>query len=70
MRRRKERTTRHHPTERKSVLLCPQCRSSHVVYEAGLITGQVYHCLDCNYVGSFIIEVDETEANAPPTDPA
>jgi hypothetical protein len=61
---------RHHPrAERKPVLLCPQCRSAHVVYEAGLITGQVYHCLDCNYVGSFIIEVDEPDLNAPPADP-
>lgn len=52
---------RHHRPERKTVLICPQCRSSHVVYEAGLITGQVYHCLDCNYVGSFIIEEDEPD---------
>lgn len=62
---------RHHPrAERKSVLLCPQCRSSHVIYEAGLITGQVYHCLDCDYVGAFIIEVDEPDPEgAPPADP-
>ena len=53
--------------EGRTVLLCPQCRSSHVVYEAGLITGQVYHCLDCNYVGSFIIEMDEKDLAALPS---
>jgi hypothetical protein len=28
------------------------------VFEAGLITGQVYHCLNCDYVGSLVLEVD------------
>ena len=58
---------RRHRTERKTVLLCPQCRSSHVVYEAALITGQVYHCLDCNYVGSFILEVDVPDSEPLPS---
>ena len=38
------------------VLQCPQCGSTDIYYEAGLITGQKYHCKKCNYVGSFIIE--------------
>ncbi len=24
-----------------------------------MITGQVYHCLDCDYVGSLVVETDE-----------
>ena len=60
---------RRHPVERRSVLVCPQCRSTHVVYEAGLIIGQVYHCLDCNYVGSFIIEEDAPDPGTLPPDP-
>jgi hypothetical protein len=35
-----------------------------LVYEAGLITGQKYHCLDCNYIGPFVVEED-----APLTEP-
>lgn len=60
---------RRHRPEPKTILRCPQCRSTHVVYEAGLITGQVYHCLDCNYVGSFIVEEDAPDPKMPPSDP-
>jgi transposase-like protein len=45
----------------KSVSRCPQCGSVHLVYEAGLVTGQKYHCLDCNYIGSLIVESDLRE---------
>ena len=38
---------------------CPQCHSTRLVYEAGLITGQKYHCLECNYVGAFVIETEK-----------
>jgi hypothetical protein len=24
--------------------------------DAGMITGQRYHCLACNYLGSFVVE--------------
>lgn len=41
-----------------SVLLCPQCGSERIVYDAALITGQRYHCLACNYIGSFVVERD------------
>ena len=41
-----------------SVLLCPQCGSERIVYEAALITGQRYHCLACDYLGSFVVERD------------
>ncbi len=53
---------------RDTVLLCPQCRSARLVYEAGLITGQVYRCQKCGYVGSFAIEMDTPDPNAPPNE--
>jgi len=46
----------------KTVRKCPHCGSARVVFEGGMILGQVYHCLDCDYIGSFIVETDE----APP----
>jgi uncharacterized protein (DUF983 family) len=36
--------------------ICPQCGSTELYYEAGLITGYVYHCKKCDYVGSFVME--------------
>lgn len=53
---------------RSVTLLCPQCRSAKVVFEAGLITGQVYHCQSCGYVGSLILEIDTPDPNGPPPD--
>jgi len=42
-------------TNKKS-LTCPQCGSSRLYYEAGLMTGYKYHCKSCDYVGPFVIE--------------
>lgn len=46
------------PGNRKTVKgkICPHCSSTDMYYEAGLMTGYVYHCKRCDYVGSFIIE--------------
>jgi len=46
---------------RVKVLQCPKCGSPDLYYEAGLITGQKYHCKKCNYVGSLVIERDIPE---------
>jgi hypothetical protein len=47
----------------KTVLRCPQCGSDRLVYNSAMITGQVYHCLACDYVGSLVLETDlPTEA--------
>lgn len=35
---------------------CPQCGNTELYYEGGLISGYVYHCKKCDYVGSFVIE--------------
>lgn len=43
---------------RKRVLRCPQCESTRLIFETAGIVGQVYHCLDCDYVGSLVLETD------------
>jgi uncharacterized protein (DUF983 family) len=44
--------------KRRSVktTICPECGSTDMYYEAGLITGYVYHCKRCDYTGSFVVE--------------
>ncbi len=42
----------------KKVKICPQCGSLRINWIAGGIAGPVYKCDDCNYVGSFILEVN------------
>jgi len=56
---------RHRPRP-KSVLVCPQCGSDRIIYDAALITGQRYHCLACDYLGSLVLERDLQAA--PPED--
>ncbi len=43
---------------KRRVLSCPQCGSPELYFEAGMVTGHVYHCKKCEYVGSFVIEKD------------
>jgi hypothetical protein len=42
----------------RRLLLCPDCGSTDLDFEAGLITGQKYHCQACGYVGPFVVERD------------
>ena len=44
--------------KRKWVATCPECGSSDIVYEAGMMTGQKYRCLKCGYIGSVTVEVE------------
>ena len=37
-------------------LICPHCRGTNLTYEGGFITGQKYICIDCHYVGAFVLE--------------
>lgn len=37
--------------------ICPKCGSIHVNWIAGGAIGAVYKCDDCNYLGSFVLEV-------------
>ena len=41
---------------RMVVQQCPQCGSDDLYFESGFITGYVYHCRNCDYVGSFVIK--------------
>jgi hypothetical protein len=47
----------------KSVVLlqCPQCKSPNIFYDLGGMTGRVYHCHDCDYIGPVVIELELTE---------
>jgi transposase-like protein len=56
---------RRRPRTSKRILRCPMCGSTRLIVEAGSITGQVYHCLDCNYLGSLVLETDVAEDGTP-----
>jgi ribosomal protein L37AE/L43A len=43
--------------EYRTAKICPQCGSLRINWIAGGIGGPIYKCEDCNYVGSFILEV-------------
>lgn len=45
----------------RRILTCPQCGSSDLYYEAGMITGKKYHCKRCDYIGAFVIEFEEED---------
>jgi late competence protein required for DNA uptake (superfamily II DNA/RNA helicase) len=45
----------------KTVLTCPQCGSSDLYYENGMITGVIYHCKSCDYIGPVVLERDMTD---------
>ncbi|MGP8072040.1 MAG: hypothetical protein ACLPZM_02795 [Thermoplasmata archaeon] len=57
---------RRRPRTGRSVKVCPQCGSSRIVQEAGSITGAVYHCLACQYIGALVLEVDVEPDPDPP----
>jgi hypothetical protein len=41
---------------RMIVRQCPECLGTELYYESGFMTGYKYHCKNCDYVGSFVIE--------------
>jgi hypothetical protein len=43
---------------KKKILVCPECGSADLYYEAGLLTGYKYHCKKCDYIGPLVIEMD------------
>jgi hypothetical protein len=55
-------------TRGKIVRRCPHCRSTRLVFEGGLILGQLYHCLDCDYVGPLVVE-EEVPVDSSPRSP-
>ncbi len=46
---------------RRRVKQCPTCGSTDLYYEAGLITGQKYHCKKCSYIGPLVFEKEVVE---------
>ena len=44
----------------KRILICPVCKSNEIELDTGGYTGK-YYCKKCGYVGSFIIELNESE---------
>jgi hypothetical protein len=44
-----------------TILLCPQCSSTKIISQLGGMTGEMYHCLNCHYLGPVIIERDLTD---------
>jgi predicted RNA-binding Zn-ribbon protein involved in translation (DUF1610 family) len=49
---------------KKTVLRCPQCGSTDLYYELGLITGYKYHCKNCQYVGPLVIQDEVSKDDA------
>jgi hypothetical protein len=45
----------------KTILTCPQCGSADIFYENAMITGIIYHCKKCDYIGPVVLERDLTE---------
>lgn len=45
----------------ETIQVCPVCGSMELYYEAGGVEG-LYHCKNCGYIGSFIVEANEEMA--------
>jgi len=48
----------------KTTKVCPICGSAKLYYEVGGKIGFVYHCKNCDYIGSLIVEANEEMAQA------
>jgi RNA polymerase subunit RPABC4/transcription elongation factor Spt4 len=48
----------------KTTKVCPICGSAKLYYEVGGKIGFVYHCKNCDYVGSLIVEANEEMVQA------
>lgn len=46
---------------KRRVKQCPSCGSLELYFEAGMITGQKYHCKKCDYVGPLVFESEVVE---------
>lgn len=56
---------RRRPPRGRTVRLCPQCGSANLEMVAGSITGQVYHCRACDYVGALVFETEVGDDGRP-----
>ncbi|TRO50716.1 hypothetical protein E2P61_07885 [Candidatus Bathyarchaeota archaeon] len=44
------------PEDVVTALVCPHCRGTQIDYELGLLAGRKYRCLECGYIGAFVLE--------------
>jgi transposase-like protein len=44
------------PKEVVTAVVCPHCRGTNMFFEGGYLFGRKYHCADCHYIGSFVLE--------------
>jgi|HubBroStandDraft_1064217.scaffolds.fasta_scaffold49868_2 hypothetical protein len=49
----------------KRILVCPQCNSSQIVQANASITGAVYRCLKCDYLGALVLEIEVDDSGKP-----
>jgi hypothetical protein len=49
----------------KRILVCPHCQSSQIVQANASITGAVYRCLKCEYIGALVLEIEVDEKGRP-----
>ncbi len=43
-------------TKEVIALQCPVCGGTDLYYEAGMISGTKFHCKQCQYIGTFVLE--------------
>jgi len=49
----------------RRILVCPQCNSSQIVQANASITGAVYRCLKCDYLGALVLEIEVDDTGKP-----
>lgn len=43
------------------IRVCPRCLSHRIIPYLGGVIGQMYKCLDCNYIGPIILIIEEED---------
>jgi predicted RNA-binding Zn-ribbon protein involved in translation (DUF1610 family) len=56
---------RRRPRTGKSIKVCPKCGSGQIVQASGSITGAVYQCRACQYLGALVLEIDVADDGTP-----
>lgn len=49
----------------RRILVCPQCNSSQIVQANASITGAVYRCQKCDYLGALVLEIEVDDSGKP-----
>jgi hypothetical protein len=59
----------HRRSRGRRILVCPQCQSGQIVQATGGITGAVYQCHHCGYVGALVLEIEVDDEGRPLREP-